>query len=270
MPELRLFYQNCNCCSGSGSSGSGSCQCNFFRSDLDFGECSSYPVSQECQTEFYLTVNLSFSHCSGLPIGSCGSGSLASGVVDGSETGSVADCVTECPNCCDLFDFNFEIPLICLGQTLVSKNLVVDSPEYNECFSGSAPLAGYGSIGSCLKHKKCPYFVLSSDGTGHLAIPIDNWPLHFYIPGYDGGFSIDSCNPLQITINASAFSGDLINDISAPCLANCFGRNGLKYPTWVDQGLTLADVTFDASCIKATMTITENSLGGGGGGGGAS
>lgn len=268
MPELRLFYQNCNCCSGSGSSGSGSCQCNFFASGYSFGECSSYPVNQECNTDYVLTVNLSFAQCSGLPIGSCGnSASGAETGLDGPETGSTPDCVVECPSCCDLFESQFEIPLICLGGTLLSKNLVVDSSEYNECFAGSALLAGYGSIGSCLQHKKCPYFVLYHDGTGHLAIPVDNWPLHFYIPGYDGGFSIASCNPLQININASAFSGDLINDVSAPCLANCFGRNGWKYPTWIDQFLTYADIVFDASCIKATMTITEGSLSGGGGGG---
>jgi hypothetical protein len=269
MAEITLVNPNCNCCSGSGS-GSGSCRCSIFDAGKALGECSTSSVKTACKTAFYLSVTLSYSQCSGLPIGSCGS--AASGAetgLDGPETGSAQDCVVDCPSCCDLFDQSFEIPLVCYGDLIVSKNLVEGSPEYIECFGGSViGLLPNGSYGSCLTHKKCPYFVFFSDGTGHLAIPIDHWILHFYFPGYDGGLTVNSCDPLQITINASAFCGDQVNDVSAPCLANCLGRNGWEYPSWIDQDLTLADVTFDCSCIKATMILTENSIGGGGGGGG--
>lgn len=271
MAEITLVYPNCNCCSGSGS-GSGSCQCSFFDAGKALSECSTSSVKTACKTAFYLSVTLSYSQCSGLPIGSCGS--AASGAetgltVDGSGSGSAQDCVTDCPSCCDLFSKTFEIPLVCYGDLIVSKNMVDGSPEYIECFggSGNSPFIG-GSIGSCLTYKKCPYFVFTSDGTGHLALPIDHWVLHFYIPGYNGNISVDSCDPLQITMNSEAFCGDQVNDISAPCLANCLGRNGWEYPSWIDQDLTLADVKFDCSCIKATMILTENSIGGGGGGGG--
>ena len=134
MPDIKLFYKNCNCCSGSGSgssSGSGSeasCDCTFLTTSLnEIDRCDGFDVVTLCNKRFVVNININFSGCGSTPIGNCGSGSGASGAetgLDGPETGSTPDCLTTCPDCCELIKSTYQFDLQCIGDTLTTENLI--------------------------------------------------------------------------------------------------------------------------------------------------
>jgi hypothetical protein len=254
MPEIKLFYKNCNCCSGSGSSGSGSqaCGCNFFSST-----CSSSPVHNECKTDFVASISFDFSECGSFPIGSCGSGSAASGAetgLDGPETGSGSDCIQTCPDCCDLLPDNVEIPLTCVGSLLISDISSETDPKYAACKEKIETNAG-----SCLQvpnnSNACNFMYLDSSATsgtyGNIWLNIDNNFVYLVIDG----FSVTSCEP--VVVSGSFYMAPL-NDIANafPCLGPCIGT------------VLTDDDLITSECVKGTFTITEALAGGGGGGGG--
>lgn len=243
MPEIKLFYKNCNCCSGSGSgsaSGSGSqadCDCTFLTASLaEFRRCDGFDVVTLCKKRFVVNINLNFSGCGSTPLANCGSGSGASGaetglIVDGS--GSTSDCLTTCPNCCDLIKSGYQLDLECVGDTLTTENLIDGNCGSNTFFE-----TGSYCLGNRLD--KCAYFWITVTGSSFLGaffLPIDN--------GYIGGFTIDanvaSCDPFLMsgTLNLGQNGRTLVE----PCLANC---------------LTVPDVgVLDPGCITGTFTITE-------------
>ena len=233
MPEIKLFYKNCDCC-GSGSSGSGSnsCQCAFFTS-----LCSTSPVHTNCKTNFVVNIVLDFSGCVGTEIGSCGSGS-ASGSDDGpgsvpkgpaqgsQQTGSSgssgSECRKTCKSCCDLAPLIYELSLECFDS-------IIAVPDFNgECIP---PGGGF----ECLENRtNCSYFEINSTLNGTFQTL------------YDDGFiglnfenaTVDSCNPLQIsgTFNSA-------KTILSSCLASCLiGSDGFS---------------LSANCINGSFTITE-------------
>lgn len=231
MPQAVLFYPNCNCCSGSGS---GSCACSFFES-----LCAADPVYTDCKTAFTATVRFNFSACTHGSIGSCASGSSGGGPSTGGDfepTGSGSDC-TICPDCCDLIPSTITFGLVCIGTTLTTENLVSATGACSDPSSNE-------ESGSCKGYRsdRCPYFQLTSSGSGQAWIPVDSSGIY----GTISAFSLDSCNPLQITGSISFSNSTVINgsgaEAFAPCLAACLGIDG---------------TTYDWDCITATFTITE-------------
>lgn len=270
MPEIKLFYPNCNCCSGSGSqSGSGSCSCGFFES-----VCGTSPVYTNCKTRFHVTVNVSFSACGSTPFGSCGSGSsgsaLQSGVVDG-EAGSSSgsgSCLEQCPSCCDLVDAKYEMDLECLqagtnAWALISDSLFLDSGNPSLC----GFWAGGGAGDSCKgKRDGCTFFsILASGNTLYSATfgtAIDGGMFWGWSDASDsicsGFISVDSCEPLQVSgkLIASASLGGFSNDtnsfnyLNMPCFGPCLFPEGLDFATPISIGERFC-------CINITFTITE-------------
>jgi hypothetical protein len=242
MPEAKFYYPNCSCCSGSGSgSGSVLCDCGFFVGAV--ANCFGYPVVTDCKKDFVATISFSFSDCGSFPIGSCSSGSGASGAetgLDGPETGSGSDCLATCPNCCDIFPQSVQIDLVCIGTNeLVSKNVVSGDGRFSKCFEE------IGSVGSCLQYPSaldaCNYFYLSNANFvgfyGFFVLRIDYYYATFLIDF----FQVLSCEPLQIS--GTFFMGYVGNQEAAlPCLFNCIG----------------ASESVDLNCIKGTFTITES------------
>lgn len=234
MPEVKLFYPNCNCCSGSGS-GSGSCGCSFFSS-----LCPSAPVYLGCDTTFSVTVRFSFSACVHGSLGSCGSGSSGGGPSTGGDfepTGSSGSDCSICPSCCDLIPRTITFSLACIGSILTTTNMVSAT---GACTDPSTNEEG----GSCKGYRtdRCPYFQLASTGSGQVWIPVDSGGIY----GTISLFSLDACNPLQITGSISFSNATVVNgsggEAFAPCLAACVGLDGTVY---------------DWDCITATFTITE-------------
>lgn len=249
MPEIKLFYKNCNCCSGSGSgsaSGSGSqatCDCNFFTIT-----CPSSPVSTQCETQFVASLSFDFSQCGSFPIGSCASGSSASGAetgltVDGSGSGSSSDCIQTCPDCCDLLPNNVEIPLTCIGTILISDISTETDPNHSMCIEKIE-----ANSGSCLQvpnsSSACNFMALDSLGTfgvyGSIWLNIDNNFVYLVIDS----FSVTSCNP--VVVSGSFYMAPL-NDLANafPCLGLCIG-------TVLEN-----DDLITSECVKGTFTITE-------------
>ena len=243
MPEIKLFYKNCNCCSGSGSgsaSGSGSqatCDCTFLTASLaEFRRCDGFDVVTLCKKRFVVNISLNFSGCGSTPFANCGSGSGVSGAETGLEvdgSGSASDCLTTCPNCCDLIKSSYQLDLECVGDTLTTENLIDGNCGSNTFFE-----TGSYCLGDRLD--KCAYFWITVTGSSFLGaffLPIDN--------GYIGGFTIDanvaSCDPFLMsgTLNLGQNGRTLVE----PCLANC---------------LTVPDFgVLDPGCITGTFTITE-------------
>lgn len=273
MPEIKLFYPNCNCCSGSGSqSGSGSCSCGFFES-----VCGTSPVYTNCKTKFHVTVNVSFSACGSTPFGSCGSGSsgsaLQSGVVDG-EAGSSSgsgSCLEQCPSCCDLVDAKYEMDLECLqaGQNtwaLISDSLFLDAGNPSLC----STWAVNGATDACKgKRDGCTYFwILASGSTiynANFGTAIDGGIFWGYseifenIVPCNSSINLDSCDPLQVTgkllATAALVGGDSttppgFNYLNMPCFGACLFPEGL-------ESATLDFINQRFCCIDITFTITE-------------
>ena len=243
MPEIKLFYKNCNCCSGSGSgsaSGSGSqadCDCTFLTNSLTESQrCNGFDVVTICKKRFVVNININFSGCGSTPLSSCGSGSGASGAetgLDGPETGSTPDCLTTCPDCCDLIKKSYQFNLECIGDTLTTENLI----------DGNCGSQTYFETGSyCLgqRSNKCSYFYITVTGSsfeGFFVLPIDNGLLS----GYIDFAGIGSCDPFLMT--GILLFGRAGGPVIEPCLANC---------------LTVPDVgVLDPGCITGTFTITE-------------
>lgn len=244
MPEIKLFYRNCNCCSGSGSSGSGSgsaaaCDCEFLTAGFDEQlRCDGFPVVTECKKNFVVNIYINFSGCVSTAIGSCGSGSsglsLESGVVDGeSGSGSTSECLSECPACCDLIPKQFQINLECIGDSLASANLIDGN-----CGSSLDLATGSTCLGR--RSDKCTFFYITITGSsfsGQFFLPIDN--------GYLGGgvtfANVVSCNPFQLS--GSLLFGRAGAPVTEICLAECLTNN--------------TGTVLDPGCITATFTITE-------------
>jgi hypothetical protein len=240
MPEIKLFYKNCDCCSGSGSSGSGSgsqlaCDCTFLTAGLDDAQhCDGFDVVTLCKKNFVVNIALNFSGCGSTPIGSCGSVSgMQSGVVDGDSTGSSSDCLTVCPNCCDLVDATYQLNLECVGDTLASTNLIDGN-------CGSSVDFESGSFCLGKRTNKCTYFYITVTGStffGQFFVPIDNQGLQ----GISYNATIGSCDPFLMFGNL--FFGRALGTVVEPCLANC-----LTNPVYG---------VLDPGCISGTFTITE-------------
>jgi hypothetical protein len=267
MPEIKLFYKNCNCCSGSGSSGSGSCSCGFLQSVC--------PEATECKTKFHVTVNVSFANCGSTPFGSCSSGSGASGAetgLDGPETGSGSDCLETCPSCCDLVAKKYELDLDCylIGSNdwaLVSDNLNINPASPSLC----AEWGLEGAQDSCKGPRNgCTFFSIQVvDGVLIYAIfgtPIDGgmfWGfgteqfLQDNLP-CSPSVNVDSCNPLQISGNLLAFANmagisdnpNTFNYLQMPCFGSCLFPEGL-------ETATSESIIQRFCCISITYTITE-------------
>jgi hypothetical protein len=235
MPEIKLFYSNCDCCVSSGSSqtGSGSNLCNCFfvyNFQDDTTPCwGVFNPARQCKKNFVVNINLSFAGCNPSPIGSCSSASSGAETgFDGPSTGSASDCLTECPDCCNLIDSSYELNLVCVGNTLTTENLIDGS-----CGSSADFESGSFCLGK--RKNKCTYFYITADGPtfyGQFFIPIDNWGL--------GGFiqfpSVFSCDPF--VMGGGLNFGRDFAPVLEPCLANCL--NGL-----------------DPVCISGFFTITE-------------
>lgn len=272
MPEIKLFYPNCNCCSGSGSSGSGSCDCGFFQ-----GVCGSSPVFTQCKKTFHVTVNVSFAGCGSTPFGSCGSGSAVSGVetgiADPDEPGSSSGsspCLSECPSCCDLVDKKFEMSLQCLQAgpntwALISDSLFLDAGNPSLCSNWGLDGAGDACKG---KRNGCTYFsILASGNTiynANFGTAIDGGMLWGYSDIFDNvvpcspSISVDSCEPLQISgkllataaLGGNSNNSSLFNYLNMPCFGPCLFPEGLDSAT--------ADFVNERfCCINITFTITE-------------
>jgi hypothetical protein len=239
MPEIKLFYKNCNCCSGSGS-GSGSqagCDCTFLTDAFDeVNRCNGFDVVTLCKKRFVVNININFSGCGSTPLSNCGSGSGASGPetgLDGPETGSTPDCLTTCPDCCDLIKSTYQLDLECIGDTLTTENLIDGSCGSNTFFETGSYCLGP-------RPDKCAYFYITVTGSsfeGVFFLPIDN--------GSSGGIidfaGISSCDPFLMT--GTLLFGRAGGPVFEPCLANC---------------LTVPDVgVLDPGCITGTFTITE-------------
>jgi hypothetical protein len=269
MPEIKLFYKNCDCC-GSGSSGSGSCSCGFIQA-----ACTG---STECKTKFHVTINVNFANCGSTPFGSCSSGSGVSGLESGiadpdspSESGSSGSepCLSTCPSCCDLVASKYELDLDCYETSpgtwfLINDALTIDPANPSKC-------AEWGLVGaqdSCKGARDgCTYFAIGfANG---------NFVLASFATAIDGGmlfgFSdqlesaqcnsstvVDSCNPLQISGNlvASASLAGLSNNpnqfnyLNMPCFGACLFPEGL-------ETATLQSIEQRFCCISITFTITE-------------
>lgn len=238
MAEIKLFYKSCDCCSGSSG-----CNCSFLTEGLDDGMlCNGFDVVTKCN--FVVNINLDFSGCGSTPIGSCSSGSSASGAetgLDGPETGSTPDCLTTCPDCCDLINQTYQFNLECVGNTLASENLIDGN-------CGSS--IDFESGSSCLGQRtdKCSFFYISVTGTsffGQFFVPIDNG-------GLQGVFTsafIVSCDPFQMT--GFLFFGRALGLINEPCLAQCLNRTPGFFADIDPAG------GIDTGCISGTFTITE-------------
>lgn len=244
MPEIKLFYKNCNCCSGSGSgsaSGSGSqagCDCTFLTNAFDeVNRCDGFDVVTLCKKRFVVNININFSGCLSTPLGSCGSGSGVSGAETGLEvdgSGSASDCLTTCPNCCDLIKSTYQFDLECVGDTLTTENLIDGNCGSNTFFETGSYCLGQRS-------DKCSYFYITITGSsfeGVFFLPIDNGSFG----GYIDFVGIASCNPFLMTGNILfGRAGGVF--VFEPCLANC---------------LTVSqDIVLDPACMTGTFTITE-------------
>ena len=275
MPEIKLFYKNCNCCSGSGSgSGSGSCSCGFLQSVC--------PAATECKTRFHVTVNVSFANCGSTPFGSCSSGSGASGAETGlappDELGSASSsgsspCLATCPSCCDLVAKKYELDLDCytIGSNdwaLVSPNLTIDPTSPSLC----AEWGLEGAQDSCKGPRNgCTYFSIQVvDGVLIYAIfgtPIDGGM--FWGFGAEqflqenllcsSSINVDSCSPIQISGNllasanmagAGDISASIFNFLQMPCFGACLFPEGL-------QTATFESINQRFCCVSITYTITE-------------
>jgi len=243
MPEIKLFYKNCNCCSGSGSgsaSGSGSqadCDCTFLTNSLTESQrCNGFDVVTLCKKRFVVNISLNFSGCGSTPFANCGSGSGVSGAETGLEvdgSGSASDCLTTCPNCCDLIKPTYQLDLECVGDTLTTKNLIDGNCGSNTFFETGSYCLGP-------RPDKCAYFYITVTGStffGVFFLPIDN--------GSTGGLTINanvvSCDPFLMS--GTLLFGRAGGPVFEPCLANC---------------LTVPDVgVLDPGCITGTFTITE-------------
>jgi len=244
MPEIKLFYKNCNCCSGSGS-----CGCRFLTAGFDDNlRCDGFPVVTECKKSFVVNIYINFSGCVSTPIANCSNGSAGSGPETGLEvdgSGSGSDCLNECPECCDLVPKQFQINLECIDDTLASTNLI-------DGLCGSSFF--YNETGStCLGRRtdKCTFFIIKISGSsfeGAFAFPIDNG----YLAGGIDFANVVSCDPFQLS--GSLLFGRAGAPVTEICLAECLTT---------DTGTVL-----DPGCITGTFTITEALSGGGGGGGG--
>lgn len=270
MPEIKLFYPNCNCCSGSGSSGSGSCDCGFFQ-----GVCGSSPVFTQCKKTFHVTVNVSFAGCGSTPFGSCGSGSsgsaLQSGVVDGdagSGSGS-GSCLEQCPSCCDLVDAKYEMSLQCLQAgpntwALISDSLFLDAGNPSLCSNWSLD----GARDACKgKRDGCTFFSIQASGSNiysaAFGTAIDGGMLWGFTDDVlfmpcSSFISVDSCEPLQVSgklLAGAALSGisnssSTFNYLNMPCFGPCLFPEGL-------DSATFDFVNERFCCINMTFTITE-------------
>lgn len=244
MPEIKLFYRNCNCCSGSGSSGSGtgsgsSCDCTFLTDGFDAPmRCNGSPVVTNCKKNFVVNITLNFSGCGSSPLGSCGSGSGGGPSTGGDFTGSGSDCHV-CPSCCELIPRTFQLGLECIGDTLATSNLIDGN-----CGSSTDFETGSTCLGP--RSDKCTYFwigVFGSSFGGAFFFPLDNWGL----AGSVNLWNIDSCNPFQMS--GTLFFGRAGAPMDEPCLAACLGR---EVGVWLGLGSGL-----DPGCITGSFVITE-------------
>jgi hypothetical protein len=245
MPEIKLFYKNCNCCSGSGSgSASGSdsqagCDCRFLTAGFDDNlRCDGFPVVTECKKNFVVNIYINFSGCGSTPIANCSSGSAASGPETGLdiiETGSGSiPCLTTCPNCCDLVPKQLQINLECIDDTLASTNLI-------DGFCGSS-FFDNETGSTCLGRRsdKCTFFIIKISGSsfgGAFAFPIDNG----YLAGGIDFANVVSCDPFQLS--GSLLFGRAGAPVTEICLAECLTTN--------------TGTVLDPGCITGTFTITE-------------
>ncbi len=266
MPTQKILISNCPCCSGSGSSGSAS------GSGLPDGLCVFFDqicpdISLDFQTFLKATVTLDFSNCVGTPIGSCASGSLQTGVVDGSE-GSAGSCRSTCPSCCDLIPETFEFDLVCFddsstGQSyLMSKDLWSLYAGDTRCLFGDALIEPDGCLG--IRSDRCAWFILSTNvgrtsiTSAEVVLPVDYGNIYGVAFADDNlgypcssSISLDSCEPLQISGNMIAGLTYGVGAEYLPCLRPCL------FPEGDIANLPGGDFESRMCCVSMTFTITE-------------